>query len=261
MSFRTSGVRTVVWRLTIASSLVALMAPTAEMEVRWRCCLVAARTAVSAAIPCILVAVAAAGPAVIEDWQRHPLGSIGVPAGWSELPFPHRLGLKLGALEIVEADGIKGLRLRTEDGQHTVIARPIAVDLSATPILVWTWKVVSLPAGADLKQRSRSDAAAVVLLSWARSKEIMGYAWDSTQAPGSWFENPKRPQVKYIVARSGTRQIGEWITERRDVRADYEKVFGKAPSEAPTELEISVDSNDTQSTAESIIGPIRFSER
>jgi hypothetical protein len=73
---------------------------------------------------------------------------------------------------------------------------------------------------------------------------------------GRRFQNPKQSRVNYIVVRAGSAPRATWVTERRNVVEDYRTVFGEAPAHGPDEVEISVDSNDTRSAAETLIGPI-----
>jgi hypothetical protein len=82
-----------------------------------------------------------------------------------------------------------------------------------------------------------------------------------TAPVGSRFTNPKQGRVHYIVVRSGDMDRARWMTEQRDIAADYLSVFGEAPAAGPDEIEISVDSNDTRSHSESSIGEIRVVPR
>jgi len=49
----------------------------------------------------------------------------------------------------------------------------------------------------------------------------------------------------------------EWVTERRNVREDYRMVFGEEP-ENPSVIALSIDTNDTKSSSETFLGPLRF---
>lgn len=216
---------------------------------------------VSAVAVLALGALGAGRIATVESWQTHRPGATGVPAGWSELPLLQRALVKLGTLEIVKDDGRPVLRLKTDTDQHTIIRKKVHVDLAATPVLEWQWKVVTFPAGADLRQRSRSDSPAVLALAWASPARIVSYAWDVSAPIDSRFDNPKQSRVHYIVVRSGEAGRGTWQRERRDVAADYRSVFGEAPTAGPEEMELSIDSNDTRSVAETLIGEIRFVAR
>ena len=47
------------------------------------------------------------------------------------------------------------------------------------------------------------------------------------------------------------------MTEKRNVVEDFKKIYGEAPDD-PSVLSLSIDSNDTNSTSEAMIGAIRF---
>jgi hypothetical protein len=195
---------------------------------------------------------------IVEDWHAQPVGTSGIPLEWYQLPLTQRVIVRLGALEIVLDEGQRALRLTTDATQHTILRKKITADLTATPMLQWRWKVVTFPTGADLRDRSRSDSSAVLAVTWRRPPRVLAYAWDVSAPAGSRFVNPKQSRVHYIIVRSGTADRGKWMTERRDVVADYTTLFGNAPTTTPEEVEISVDSNDTRSRSETLLGDIRF---
>ena len=66
--------------------------------------------------------------------------------------------------------------------------------------------------------------------------------------------------VTYVVVRSGSAELGRWLTERRDVVADFKKIYGEEP-ENPEAISIAIDSDDTNSAAESFFGPIALKRR
>ena len=66
------------------------------------------------------------------------------------------------------------------------------------------------------------------------------------------------PILVTLAGAMSTAELGRWLEERRDVRADYRAIFGEEPPD-PGAVTLSIDSNDTHSRAESLIGPIRFS--
>jgi len=213
------------------------------------------------AVALAMCTVATAVERVVEDWQRQGLGTRGLPAGWSELPLFERLLVKRGALEIVDDEGRRALHVRTEVDQHTIIRRRISVDLQNTPVLTWQWKVMRDPVDADLRERGRSDSPAVLAIAWSSPPRVVAYAWDVTAPVGSRFPNPKQARVNYIVVRSGIAARGQWVRERRDVVEDYRTVFGEPPSSNPEEVELSVDSNDTRSVSDMLLGSIAFRSR
>jgi hypothetical protein len=60
-----------------------------------------------------------------------------------------------------------------------------------------------------------------------------------------------------VVLRSGTAELGKWVTERRNVVEDFKKIYEDTPDD-PAAVSIAIDSNDTNSTAESFIGALFF---
>ena len=66
--------------------------------------------------------------------------------------------------------------------------------------------------------------------------------------------------LSYVVLRSGREGTGAWVEERRDVAADYRKIYGGEPPNPPA-LALSIDTNDTRSHAESLVGALAFQAR
>ena len=195
----------------------------------------------------------------VEDWTRQPLTSRGVPDTWTA----HETmgGHPAYDFTVVAVDGRRALRMRSHD-DHSTIAKKIQVDLNATPWLEWSWKVVALPDKADIRRRETSDAAAHVFVVWPRwpaplRSRLLGYIWDASLPVGSVHTSQKTSTVTFIVVHSGTAQLGQWVTERRNVREDYRMVYGEEPDDPPV-IALSIDTNDTRSWSETFVGPILF---
>jgi len=207
-----------------------------------------------------LAAVAwAADVVVVEDWTQPKLGARGIPAGWQGQSW----GSPKYDLTVVDNAGHRVLHLRSEN-EGSTISRDIKgkVDLKQTPILEWSWKAVVLPRGGDSRRKATDDQAAQIYVSWPRFPEsvrsrIIGYVWDTTAPAGLVAPSEKTGTVTYIIVRSGTADLGRWVTERRNVVEDFKKIYGEAPDH-PGAVSIAIDSNDTNSLAESFMGPIVF---
>ena len=223
------------------------------------------RSARALGLAASLLLVAAAGAAdvvLIEDWTKVALGAKGVPDGWKG---GQSWGFPKYDFTVMENSGHRVLHLRS-DGDSSMISKEIKgkVDLKATPILEWRWKVVTLPEGGDSRSKHTDDQAAQLYVVWPRFPQefrsrIIGYIWD-TQAPeGLVVKSQKALTVTYIVVRSGPAELGKWLTERRNVVDDYKKLYGEPPDK-PGALSIAIDSDDTNSSAESFFGPIVFTK-
>lgn len=213
------------------------------------------------ALVMMLTAVAwAADVVTIEDWKTQTVGAKGIPDGWLG---GQTWGLPQYDMTVGENDSHRFLHLRSKIESST-IRKDIKgkVDLKETPILEWTWKVTVLPTGADCRKKTADDQAAQLYVVWPRFPEavrsqIIGYIWDTTAPAGSIVKSQKTGTVTYIVVRSGSADLGKWLTERRNVVEDYRKIYGAAPDN-PGVISIAIDSDDTSSSAESFFGSILF---
>jgi DUF3047 family protein len=196
---------------------------------------------------------------VVEDWSVQPPASPGIPAGWR--PYATFGGRPAYRFTVTTEGGQRALLLQSED-EHSTIAKEIHVSLAATPILEWSWKIVALPAGADIRQKATSDLTGHLLVVWPRPpallrSRLIAYAWDAAAPAGSIQPSRKTGMVTFIVLHSGPRDLGQWITERRNVADDYRTVFGETAPD-PRAIALSIDTNDTHASAAAFIGPIVF---
>ena len=197
---------------------------------------------------------------VIDDWKSQKLGTKGVPEGWLG---GQTWGLPQYDMTIEENEGHRVLHLRSKI-ESSAVRKDIKgkVNLKETPILEWRWKAIALPKNGDCRKKSADDQAAQLYVIWPRFPEavrsqIIGYIWDTTAPAGSIVKSEKTSTVTYVVMRSGTADLGKWITERRNVVEDYKKIYGGQP-DGPGFVSIAIDSDDTTSFAESIFGSILF---
>ena len=203
-----------------------------------------------------------ASAVAVEDWSRHTPGARGIPPGWRSYETPG--GHPRYDFTIVEDSGRRALELKSTD-DHSTIAKEIDVDFAATPILEWAWRVISQPAGADLTTRAGSDASGHIFVVWPRfpamlRSRLVGYVWDPAIPAGSVVTSAKTRLVTFVVARSGSRGLGEWSVERHDVAADYRRIYGE-PAPKPGAVALSIDTNDTRASAAARFGPIAFLAR
>lgn len=208
----------------------------------------------------LVVAAWAADQVVIEDWKSQKLQTKGVPASWQS---GQTWGLPQYDMTIEENDGHRVLHLKSRDESSTVSKELKGkINLKETPMLEWSWKVVTLPKGADSRKKNTDDQAAQLYVTWPRfpkelRSQIIGYVWDTTAPAGSIVKSQKTGMVTYVIVRSGTADLGKWIKERRNVVDDYKKIYGDPPDN-PGAISIAIDSDDTASSAESFLGPILF---
>jgi hypothetical protein len=207
------------------------------------------------------VAAWAADDLLVEDWKQK-LGATGIPPGWQGQNW----GSPRYDFKVEESDGRPALHMKSAN-EGSTISREIKgkVSLKETPFLEWTWKALVLPQNGNSCKKATDDQAAQLFVVWPRFPEavrsrIIGYVWDTTQPVGTICKSEKTGTVTYIVLRSGPAELGKWLTERRNVVEDFTKIYGESPDN-PGGLSIAIDSNDTASSAESLMGAIGFKRK
>jgi hypothetical protein len=199
---------------------------------------------------------AAGASVVVEDWSKIPDGARGIPPGWQ--------GQKWGSpkydFTAVSDDGMKALRLKS-DSDSSTISKEIKVDAREYPVLEWRWKVLVLPPRGDARRAETDDEAAQLYVTFPRfptqvRSRIIGYIWDSTAPVGAMFPSAKVGSVTFVVVRSGAADLGKWLTETRNVRDDYKRIYGEEPKESIGAVSLSINSQNTRARAEALFGEI-----
>lgn len=195
---------------------------------------------------------------LVEDWSKQPAGKTGIPEGWKGQNW----GSPKYDFTVVNEGSGKALQLKSQD-EGSTISKEVKVDVAQFPVLEWRWKAVTLPRGGDSRKKDTDDQAAQIYVTFPRFPQavrsrIIGYVWDTMAPAGTIAKSEKTGTVTYVIVRSGSADLGKWITETRNVYEDYKRIFGEEPSERMGAVSVSIDSNDTKSSAESYMGEILF---
>ncbi|WP_334190446.1 DUF3047 domain-containing protein [Noviherbaspirillum sp.] len=204
-----------------------------------------------------------------------PGGSI---EGWQPLrPAPNAPDTRY---TLVKEDGRTVLKADAQASMSGLV-HAVRVDLRKTPLLRWRWKVAAPLKGADMREKAGDDYAARVYVMFdypleklpfgTRAKLKLGealygqkiptaalnYIWDNRQPVGTIQPNPYTDRARMIVVESGADKAGRWVTETRDLRADFRAAFGE---DAPEVIAVAL-ATDTDNTGESAVawyGDLQF---
>jgi hypothetical protein len=145
------------------------------------------------------------------------------PAGWSS-----RDKENMGRVYSVRAeDGHRFLHADAQ-GISVQIGYEKTWNLKEFPILRWRWRALVFPEGSDERKKSGNDnvlSVYVVLGGWPIPSSLK-YSWSDTLPVGMIFDSPHSSKTKVFVVRSGRSLSGKWLTEERNVLADYRSLFG-----------------------------------
>lgn len=179
--------------------------------------------------------------------------------------------------------GVGAIEARAS-GSMALLARPLAVDLDATPILCWRWLADAPVAKADMRRKAGDDYAARVyvafdmpdaalgagtLLKLGLARRLYGrdvpdaalnYVWDNRHAVGTRAKSAYTDRAELIVAETGAANAGRWVNERADIAADFARAFG-GKSGRPIQLAIASDTDNTGAVARAGFADLHFVAR
>lgn len=207
------------------------------------------------------------------------LGANGLPAGWEPLLFKkiprtttYEWSAAEGALHAVSSASAAGLIYRLDRAA------------GSAPVLRWRWKVSgTLPKG-DERAKSGDDYAARLYVTfrydprragagmrfkYGLAKTLYGehpphaginYIWANRLAQGEAVANAYTDRVRMLAVRSGDAEAGRWLSEERDILADYRKLFGEEPPPLAG-VAVMTDTDNTGGRAEAWYAQIELAAR
>lgn len=184
--------------------------------------------------------------------------SAGDLVGWQRKAFK-------GVTEygLVRLNGRTVLRARSE-AVASGLYRELTVDLNRTPYLNWSWRVDRTLGTPDERSRSGDDypARLYVIVSGGLAfwrTRALNYVWSSSAMVGTHWPNAFAGNgVLMLALRSGDREAGRWVTEKRNVRDDWRRLFGDGVEQLDA-VALMTDTDNAGGSALAYYGDIFFS--
>jgi Protein of unknown function (DUF3047) len=228
------------------------------------------RRLVLALFAAALPALAAAADPLISPFAPE-VGATAAP--WRVVGLPQQTK-PFTQFSVVDLDGVRALRVEANESYGNLV-QPVKLGGTGAH-LAWQWRIDKQIENADLRTRGGDDTAVKVcvffdmpmdnipfadrqILRIARSKTsdlvpgaTVCYVWDPHLAAGTTLDNAFTRRMRYVVVRSGP-PLRQWMSEKRDVAADFVKLFGGELDHMPPILAVAVgadaDNTHTQSLA------------
>lgn len=222
---------------------------------------------------CALSCVALAQDATPLFSARPPGSSVVAPFRVITLP-----NVKPNQLELVADEGRTVLRI-TSTGSASSVGIPLTAPAQSRAQLAWQWRVSRTIDSADMTQKAGDDFAARVYVFFDVPLDALPffdrtrirlarlffkaevptaalcYVWDNRQPVGSARPSPYTDRVRMIVLQSGAANAGKWVSETRDVAADFRQAFGGEPA-AITGVAVASDTDQTRETVTAWFGDV-----
>lgn len=176
------------------------------------------------------------GSRLVDDFER------GLSPAWQAKSFRGETAYRV----VADATG----RVLQADSRGT--ASGLVYDIEYLPadypILSWRWKIERTIAKGDERTRAGDDYAArvyVIFPHWFFPKtRTLNYIWANRLPQGEFLPNAYTGNAVMVAVQSGPQRAGQWLTESRDIVADYRRAFGEDPP-AVGAIAIMTDTDNT----------------
>lgn len=197
--------------------------------------------------------------------------------GWHHVALP---GKRPTTYVTAMKDG-RAATLATADRSASLWRLKVDIPPQQLRNIELSWWVDSLIPGASLGTPGHTDAPATVVLAFdgdvdrlpARTRAMfelaravtgeappyatLVYAFDGSAPVGSVVVNHRTDRVRTLVLDSGPEHVRRWRDHRRDIAADFQRVFGEPPGRL-IGVALMTDADNTQSSAKAWYGAIRL---
>ncbi|HVN41782.1 MAG TPA: DUF3047 domain-containing protein [Steroidobacteraceae bacterium] len=156
--------------------------------------------------------------------EAERLASVGSPpTAWNHLWL-------LGPSEIYRpatgADGSPTICCHTH-GDVGILQRDTPLALEPGTHLAWSWRVDELP--IDLAEDTLPSHDYLSIAVEFDDGQDLTYYWSAALPAGTVYRCPLptwAAKETHVVVRSGTRELGRWLDEERDLYEDYRRIIG-----------------------------------
>ncbi len=200
----------------------------------------------------LLILVVSAVSADSDIIQIGSFSEVGL-AGWSEKSFK-------GETEylVVEDAGQQVLQAKSQ-GAASGLVFETEYDPQDFPVLSWRWKVANTLVKGDSRTKAGDDYAArvyVVFPHWFFPKtKTLNYIWANRLPQESVQTNAFLNNAIMISVESGSKNVGKWVSVRRNIIDDYRRAFGEDPPKIGA-IAIMTDTDNTGESALAWYGDI-----
>ena len=189
----------------------------------------------------------------IGEFSQHHL------AGWEHKSFKGETQYRLQAID--------GVTVLTADSHAagSGLFKEQRIDLQQTPFLNWSWRIDNRLTGLNEQSKLGDDYAARVYvvvkggLAFWQTKAI-NYVWaGNTQKDSVWPNAFAGDHAMMMALRGPETPLNVWQAEKRNVRADFKKLFGEDITVIDA-VAIMTDTDNSGGQATAAYGDLWFSK-
>ena len=165
---------------------------------------------------------------------------------------------------VVNEDGKRHLSA-VADGTASGLFIEKQIDLGKTPWLTWSWRIKQPLSGLNERSKDGDDYAARVYVvisggAFFWRTRALNYVWSGSQKSGRTWPNAFTDNARMIAIRGVGENVGEWVSEKRNVLQDLREAFGEEITQIDA-IAIMTDADNSGRQTAADYGPLHFSGR
>lgn len=114
------------------------------------------------------------------------------------------------------------------DNSCSALTKKLNLKPAGRLILRWRWRIAGVATNGSDRKLSRFDHAARVFVAFRTfwwPPRTLDYLWGNKEKVGTVLNDPMTGRVKLFIVESGNAKAGHWVSEERDVTADWRRAF------------------------------------
>ena len=200
-----------------------------------------------------------------------------IPSDWEPLTF-EKIEAHT-AYSLVDYQGTTVMRAES-DASASGLIRKMRIDPRQYPIIQWRWQATGVYEKGDVTRKSGDDYPARIYIAFEYDPDKVGfferakfkaakmlhgeypptgalsYIWASNAPEGKIVSNAFTDRVQMVVVETGKEKTNTWVTESRNVLADYKTAFHNEDPPMIRGIAIMTDSDNTGASTVTYYGDI-----
>ena len=179
---------------------------------------------------------------------------------WEEKVFKNKVTYK-----IEKENDLSYVRAMSDKSASALYYRIKLDAKNNRPVVIWKWQVEKFPTKTSpesLEAKNADDFAARVFVifpaMFITNWKVLEYVWSETIPVGTTGTSEYSKNIKLIVLQQGLDKDKKWLTEDRDVYADYVKLFGRPPEYNIGAIALMTNTEHTGTMAEAMYADIEI---
>ena len=199
--------------------------------------------------------------------------------GWRHFLLP---GKAATIYSFQQQDGRRALTARAGTSA-SIMRRDLNIAAADLEDLSFSWQVPQLIESADLAERDLDDSPVRIVLTFEGDKSkfsaknamlselaqvmtgeplpyaTLMYVWCNKRPAESVVVNPRTDRIRSLVVESGKKNLRQWRDYKRNIRADFKKIYGEKPGKLLS-IAVMTDSDNTKTQISAAYGELIFTK-